>query len=122
MVYGLAVHSLWYAPVYAWMMLISAWARRTPFLWFAAPLFLILMLERMVGGRAFRLFLGYRFTGAIGLAFETRGVSGEPPAFERLSQLTPGNFLATPGLWVGLMAAAVFIVAAVKLRRQREPS
>src|SRR3954469_7533219 len=29
----LTVHGLWYAPVYGWLLLISAWARRAPFLW-----------------------------------------------------------------------------------------
>jgi ABC-2 type transport system permease protein len=32
-----AVHSLWYAPFYGWMLLVSAWARRAPFLWAALP-------------------------------------------------------------------------------------
>ena len=29
--YSLAVIALWYAPIFAWLLLISAWARRTPF-------------------------------------------------------------------------------------------
>jgi hypothetical protein len=31
------------------------------------------------------------------------------------------QFLATPGLWIGLAFAAAFIVAAVRVRRYREP-
>ena len=37
MLYGLAVHALWYAPLYGWLLLVSAWARRTPFLWAVLP-------------------------------------------------------------------------------------
>jgi ABC-2 type transport system permease protein len=31
------VHMLWYAPLYAWLLLVSAWARRMPFLWAVLP-------------------------------------------------------------------------------------
>ena len=30
MLYGLAVHALWFAPIYGWLLLVSAWARRAP--------------------------------------------------------------------------------------------
>jgi ABC-2 type transport system permease protein len=33
----------------------------------------------------------------------------------------PGEFLSTPGLWIGLAVAAAFLAAAVRLRRYREP-
>ncbi len=33
-----SVIALWYAPIYAWLLLISAWARRAAFLWAALPL------------------------------------------------------------------------------------
>src|SRR5437870_2998115 len=36
-------------------------------------------------------------------------------------ELTPGKFLRTPGLWIGLVFAAAFIVAAIRLRRYRGP-
>jgi len=35
--------------------------------------------------------------------------------------LTLGHFLGSPGLWLGLLAAAIFLWAAVRLRRYREP-
>ena len=36
-------------------------------------------------------------------------------------QLTPLRYLSTPGLWLGLIVAAAFVVAAVRLRRYRGP-
>jgi hypothetical protein len=36
-------------------------------------------------------------------------------------QLTPFKYLSTPGLWIGLVLAAVFVAAAVRLRRYRGP-
>jgi hypothetical protein len=35
--------------------------------------------------------------------------------------LTPGRYLSSPGLWLGLVFAAAFIAAAVRLRRYRGP-
>jgi len=40
---------------------------------------------------------------------------------DMLSALTPAQFFSTPGLWVGLAVAAIFLAAAVRLRRYREP-
>ena len=38
-----------------------------------------------------------------------------------LSQLDPLRYLSTPGLWLGLLAAAAFLYAAIRLRRSKEP-
>jgi hypothetical protein len=35
--------------------------------------------------------------------------------------LTPGQYLSSVGLWLGLLFAAVFIAAAIRLRRYRGP-
>jgi ABC-2 type transport system permease protein len=40
---------------------------------------------------------------------------------EVISGLTPTQFFSTPGLWIGLAVAAIFLAAAVRLRRYREP-
>src|SRR5437773_778592 len=47
MLYGLTVHVLWFAPIYAWLLLLSAWARRAPFLWFVLPIFAGGTLEKI---------------------------------------------------------------------------
>ena len=41
------VHALWYAPIYGWLLLVSAWARRAPFLWAALPLLAIALVEKI---------------------------------------------------------------------------
>ena len=38
-----------------------------------------------------------------------------------LSQLDPARFLSSPGLWLGLLAAAIFLFIAIRLRRSKEP-
>ncbi len=40
---------------------------------------------------------------------------------DSLTQLTPGKFLSSPGLWIGLLFAAAFLSAAIRLRRYRGP-
>jgi ABC-2 type transport system permease protein len=38
-----------------------------------------------------------------------------------MTNMTPGRFLASPGLWLGLAVAAAFLFAAARLRRYRGP-
>jgi ABC-2 type transport system permease protein len=117
MIYGLVVHALWHAPLYAWLLFVSGWARRTPFLWVALPPILLLALEKgAFHTTLLASLLGHRFTGAMKLAFAT----GQEGDVLRLSQLTPLRFLASPGLWVGLATAALLVAATVRLRRHRE--
>ncbi len=120
LVYALVAIALWHAPIYGWLLLVSGWARRATFLWAVLPFLAISMLERMAFNTAhFASLLQYRFVGWFTQAFvaHTRG----SVALDPLTALTPGKFLSTPGLWVGLVLAAIFLAAAVRLRRNREP-
>jgi ABC-2 type transport system permease protein len=123
MLYGLTVHALWFAPIYGWLLLVSAWARRAPVLWAVLPLLAIAAAERIVfNSMHFMAMLGYRFTGAMkeAFAFAPKG-GGDHGNIDRLSELDPVRFLSAPGLWAGLLFAAVCLAAAVRLRRKREP-
>jgi hypothetical protein len=42
-------------------------------------------------------------------------------AMDPLTHLTPGQFLISPGLWIGLAITTALLAAAVRLRRYREP-
>jgi ABC-2 type transport system permease protein len=114
----LTVHGLWYAPIYGWLLLVSAWAPRAPFIWAFLPPFVIWGVEKL----AFRTshFLGmlqYRLTGPEPSTTTARNGN----FMEMMSALTSVQFFSTPGLWVGLAVAAIFLAAAVRLRRYREP-
>ena len=118
LVYGLIVVALWHAPIHAWLLLISAWAKRSAILWAILPLFGIAMVEKMAFGSAH--FIGlvkYRLFGGFGEAFIFQGKNHIPNDPE----LTPWRFLCTPGLWFGLIFAAALLAAAIRLRRNREP-
>jgi ABC-2 type transport system permease protein len=117
--YTLAAIALWHAPIYGWLLLVSAWARRATFLWAVLPFFAISILERITFNTShFASFLRNRLVGWSAEAFE--GIVPNVP-FSTATQPTPGDFLTTPGLWIGLVFAAMFLAAAVRLRRYREP-
>jgi hypothetical protein len=40
---------------------------------------------------------------------------------ETLGQLTPGRYLSSPALWIGLILAALFVGGAIRLRRYSGP-
>ena len=110
------VHTLWYAPMYAWLLLVSAWARRAAFLWAALPWLAICAVEKIAFNTArFAAILGYRFAGG------PEAIPGVDSFFDPMTQLMPGRFLSSPGLWIGLAVAAAFLAGAVRLRRCQGP-
>jgi ABC-2 type transport system permease protein len=120
MIYGLTAHVLWFAPIYGWLTLISAWVKRTPFLWAVIPPITLWLIEKIGTARPFAAFLRERFLGAMSRAF-TKGQPGSGGVIDQFDQLTPLRFLSTPGLWLGLIFAAACFAAAMRLRRTREP-
>jgi ABC-2 type transport system permease protein len=111
-------HMLWYAPFYAWLLLVSAWARRTPFIWAVLPPLAIGIFEKVAFHSShFVDLLNYRFIGG---SEDVASMMGGFPYHPGM-HLTPGAFLASPGVWIGLVIAAAFLAAAVRLRRNREP-
>ena len=116
--YALLLLVFWWAPLWGWFLLASAWAKRMTFLWGVGPPLAICLIERMSSGTdyAWRT-LGARILSGIGVGFTT------PPQGDqiRLPWPDPAPFLASPGLWLGLVVAAAFLAGAVWLRRRREP-
>jgi ABC-2 type transport system permease protein len=113
------MHVLWWAPIYAWLLLISAWARRATFLWAFVPPLAISILEKIVFGTShFSSLLSYRFSGDTAVNSATAGTFPFDP---NMTHLFPGKFLSIPGLWIGLLVAAIFLAATVQLRRYRDP-
>jgi ABC-2 type transport system permease protein len=120
MVYFVIALTLWHAPIYAALLLISAWARRAPFLWATLPLLVLTVVERHTLYTSYvTTFLTYRSLGFFNEAFALSGRADQ--AAERLPLLTPGNFLTSPGLLLGLLFAVLCLVAAIRLRRERDP-
>ena len=116
LLYGLIAIALWHAPVYGWALLVSGWARRATFLWAVLPLIAIGFFEKITFGTShFGSMLQHRILGFAPTAFAFHGHAIDSAI------ATPARFLSTPGLWIGLMFAATFVVAAIRLRRYRGP-
>jgi ABC-2 type transport system permease protein len=118
LLYSLVVIALWHAPIYGWLLLVSSWARRAVFLWAVLPLIAVSILEKIAFNTSyFQSMLNRR---VMGFATEAFAIDAHG-RIDSLTQLTPGNFLSAPGLWIGLAFAAAFLAAAVRMRRYREP-
>ena len=110
----LTVHGLWYAPLYGWLLLVSAWAPRAPLIWAVLPPFVICGVEKIAFNTTYFLSL-----------LKVRLMGPPDPEMPRnadfMSTLIPHHFFDQPGLWAGLAVAAVFLAMAVRLRRYRGP-
>jgi ABC-2 type transport system permease protein len=115
----MTAHSLWYAPIYGWLLFVSAWARRAPWLWAILPPLAIGVVEKIAfGSSVFGHLLANRLSGGPG----GREFTAASRMMDPLMQMTPGTFLASAGLWVGLVVAAGCLGGAVWLRRRRGPA
>jgi ABC-2 type transport system permease protein len=120
LLYGLIAIAFWHAPIYGWALLVSGWARRATFLWAVLPLFAIGIFEKITFGTShFASLVKYRLMGFAPEAFDFQAHSR--PVIDSLAHLTPGRYLSTPGLWIGVVFAVAFLTAAVRLRRYRGP-
>jgi len=109
-----AIHGLFYAPIFGWLLLVSAWARRVAFLWALLPPLAIAAFEKIVFHTShLATTLSSRISG---------NATGNPKmSMDQLMPFTPGEFLLSPTLWTGLAFTAVCVVLAARLRRNREP-
>jgi ABC-2 type transport system permease protein len=115
-----AVHGLSWAPVYGWMLLVSAGAPRAPFVWALLPPLAIGIGERIAFGTShFASMVGNRLSGEESVAMSATGIMPMDPM---TTHVTAGRFLGAPGFWIGIVATAVFLAVAVRLRRYQMPS
>jgi ABC-2 type transport system permease protein len=119
MVYHMLVlHGLWFAPAYSWMLLASAWARRAPFLWAALPPIAVGVVEKIAFNTTyFSHWMQHHFGGVPG----SDAYPGNDHAMHAWANLNVSQSLLNPGLWSGLVVAALFLFAAARVRRSRGP-
>jgi ABC-2 type transport system permease protein len=118
--YGLVVNALWLAPLYAWFLLVSAWAKRMTFVWAVGPWLAAALFEFLTfHTRHVWDLIGARIFDGYGLAY-TVGGQGKAP-ISKLSDVDVGAVVGSPGLWAGLVVAAAFLAACVWLRRRHDP-
>jgi ABC-2 type transport system permease protein len=115
----LTAHALWPAPIYCWLLLVSGWARRAAFLWAVLPVIVLAGVEQIAFHTShFARMVGSRLVGGVTTAAWT-GPNVFPTS--PMTHISPLRFLSTPGLWMGLLVGAAFLIAAVRLRRSQGP-
>jgi ABC-2 type transport system permease protein len=124
---------LWFGPFIGFLLLASAWAKRSAFLWSLSPLLLMHVESILPGPNYFgRIVLGH-LRGYFGAAFSTDiEIAGSTPgAIARSMESGPRHvveladpigLLAEPGLWIGGVVATAFVAGAIWLRRNRDDS
>ena len=107
-------HGLWYAPFYAWFLVVSAWSKRTPFLWAVVPPVVLGLLEKIAfNSTHFGMMMLNRFGG---------GSQSDGSPDMSMDMFTPHHalqFFFSPGMWLGLGFTAACLWMAVRLRRSR---
>lgn len=114
-----ALHGLSAAPLYGWMILVSAWAPRTPLAWTILPPLAVGFLERIAFGTMHfaRLMLSL-------LAGGLENVSTPPGStlMDSMTLVPLSQFLSAPQLWIGFVVTTVFVAASIRLRRLAHPA
>ena len=117
---------LWYAPITAFLMLVSAWARRSVQLWVFLPPVILIMMERIALGThhvmdilLYRL--GSVFTHA-GAAYPAlgAGASQRPTLNLLFVNVDPLPVFHNIDLWLGVGVAVLLIVATIRIRQYRD--
>ena len=112
------LHGLFAAPLYGWLLLMSAWAPRAPFIWAILPPVGIAFLERVaLGTTRFANLLLSRLSGTLDTATPPAGGS----FMDSMAMLPLSQFLTAPALWAGLAFTALLMAGMVRLRRSAHP-
>ena len=112
---------LWYLPLAGYLMLVSVWARKNAFLWAVLPPVGILLIEGLLmHSNHFGEFLGRRFIGA----FEVMDMHGPEIGGDTLGVFVQhvARVFSHYETWLGVLVAAIFIVAVIRIRRYRDDS
>jgi ABC-2 type transport system permease protein len=120
--------ALWYAPVAAYLLLASAWAPKSPFLWAVLPPAAGVVLERIAFGSDYiGNFLVSRLLGLFkAIADDESGTPGIVVQSRNLPETANmlisrlADTLLSPAMLLGLVAAAAMIAAAIWVRRYRD--
>jgi ABC-2 type transport system permease protein len=119
--YALVTLTLWHAPLYGYLLALSASVKKGPFLWAVLPPIALCVFEKLAFDTSYISDLIHdRLVGSFGAAFSGGGGFHRKGDFH-LPVADPTKFLMSPGLWIGLVIAVALFALAVWLRRRREP-
>ena len=139
--YATGATVLWYLPYAAYFLLVSAWARRSLYVWAFLPPVILSLAERLLfGTNDLGRLVARGFAELFGIAFRLNrelvltlggdargprpplppGGPGGRAGSGRLFDFVPdpAQLLASPLLWLGIGAAAAMVWVAITLRRR----
>lgn len=117
---GLVFMTLWFAPLWAWLLMVSAWARRLAFVWAIVPIVAITAFDHVAFNHyGVYLFVQRRLAGGFAEAYSVDGLGKTP--IHGFAHLDPARLFSSPELWGGVIVAILFLYAAIRLRRSRVP-
>ncbi len=132
---AIPVYALWALPTVGWLMLCSAWSRSKPFLWaIMLPVFTGIFVTWFDMMQAFNLESGWFWKNVVARLLlsvvpgtwidvaHLEGVKVEGPhqLVGLLGIQSMYSVLATPQLWIGVVAGAAMIYGAIRMRRWRD--
>jgi ABC-2 type transport system permease protein len=120
---------LWYAPIAAYLLLLSTWAKNKVFLWAVLPPIALPVLEKVfLNTEHIAKFLAQRFGGFVDLmkvdpnAFDAGDHERLPAVSEVYNAFHLSNVFTSVEMWVGVAAAAAMIFVTIRIRRYRDES
>jgi len=125
----MAIAALWYLPVAGWLLLVSALAKRAPFVWATLPFLVLGIAERtafgtsMVGALVSRRLSGFGEEISFSVTGSAAGSSGIGESITRSHAMyAVPELLASPDLWLGVLVGAALVYAAIRVRRRSDDS
>ena len=128
--YVIATSAVWYLPLAAYLLVVSAWAKRAVMLWSILPPIAAILVERwFFGSQLIANQLWDRTVGWLVLAFHTSpGAGWQTTVVDNEAIRTPASiwsfldiagFFSSLETWIGAAAGLALIAAAIQLRRRR---
>jgi len=120
--FAIVTASLWLAPLWAWLMFASSWAKKVAFLWGTLPIFMIVVAEGWI-------FQTTRFIEIVG----DRIANGFVILNSNMHYMVGGDMFEIDvqrwyevfgniEFWVGLIVSGIFLAGAIYTRRYRDES
>jgi ABC-2 type transport system permease protein len=123
---------LWLSPFIGWFLFVSAFTKRSPLLVAFLPILILPMLEKSLAGTTLLADAFFVRSGSLPLLrgmeigdfmfFDRGELRAVDSAVSLLPLLNPLQFVASPGLWLGLIVCGLFATAAIYVRRYRDDS
>jgi ABC-2 type transport system permease protein len=128
--YLIVTTAIWYLPIAAYLLVVSAWAKRAVMLWSILPPIALLLAERWFFGT--HVIADQLWERLVGVQLAFRVNPGESSWMTTIvgddtirtptnlwSFVNVGGFLSSPETWIGVAAGAALIVCAIQLRIRR---